>query len=129
MASFDFDASDFYEMLNRLADPEAIAKKMIEAATPTAKAALTNNTPEDTGELKKSIRASKIMKRNGGLFRVIRPTGVNNRGDRNADVAAWKNYGTSKMRPEYFIEGAASSCSEEVFWIMNDTFYKEVGAD
>ena len=129
MASFEFDMSEFEIMLSKLADPEPIARKMIEAATPMVKEALVSNTPEDTGDLKKSIRASAILKRNDGLFRAIRPTGTNRNGMRNMDVMAWKNYGTRKMAAEYFIEGAAHKVGEKALDIMEETFYKEVGAD
>lgn len=129
MASFEFGMGEFEIMLSHLADPEPIAKKMLEAATPMVKEALVGNTPEDTGDLKKSIRVTPVLKRNDGWFRAIRPTGINSRGERNMDVAAWKNYGTSKMPPEYFIEGAVHKVKEKALDIMEETFYKEVGAD
>jgi len=129
VASFEFDMSEFETMLSKLADPEPIARKMIEAATPGVKAALEANAPVDAGDLKKSIRAGSILKRNDGLFRAVRPTGVDKKGVRNMDKAAYHNYGTSKQKGSGFIEASASAAKPGALQIMQEVFDKEVGAD
>lgn len=129
MASIEFETSELDALLRKLDDPEEIGRKMIEAATPDVKEALVSRAPVESGSMKRSIKASPIMRRNGGLFRTIRPTGVDSKGVRNMEKAAYHNYGTNKQPGSGFIEAAASAARGQAEKTMQEVLNKEVGAE
>lgn len=129
MAIFEFDFSGVEAMMTKLDNVDGIAKAMIEAATPVVAGALQSSLPRDTGQMAGSVTPSGVLRRNDGYFRTIRPTGVNDRGIRNMEVAAWQNYGTMFTPPRNFIQAAVASSSASAIAIMQETFNNMTGAE
>jgi len=132
---FDIDFGSFQEGLEKLMNPEPIAKRMIQAATPVVKKQLIHEAETSmgmwgkdysTGEMIGSIRAGRIIKNAFGLFRRVGPTGVNSRGWRNMEIAAYHNYGTSRQSGSMFIEAAVAQSEAEAIDAMDETFWREV---
>ena len=86
--------------------------------------------PEETGTLKKSIKAEKPKIEYGiGVYCLVHPTGKRKDGERNGAVAFYVEYGhgsgkTKKPRPWWFPTIMLSS--DAVAAKVRDTFLKEI---
>ena len=124
----DMDFSELEKLVSKLANPDPIARKMIQTTTNPLKRALKARAPTESGEMKKSIRPSPIKNRGNGYFRIVRPTGKNSRGFRNMEIAAYYEFGNRSRRqpPRPFIASAVQETKSECLQIMQDVFDSEV---
>lgn len=69
MAVFNYEMpSDFQKQLERLANIDEVAPKMLEAAASVVADELRRNVPVDNGELKKSIKVKSAKKTKSGAW-------------------------------------------------------------
>ena len=127
MAKFAFDyPKELMEQLDRAADPDRIAKAMIDAATPT----LVKNVKKElyahirTGSMVDSVKRTKAKKyKNGsGYYGVVRPTSKDGKGVRNMEKLAHMEYGTSHQPATPILSKALQASEKEVTEIMQDTY-------
>lgn len=78
------------------------------------------------GDMVASVEASEIKENNLGYYTVIRATGRNRHGTRNAEVAGMLEYGTSKMNPSTWREASASGIESKVVKTMQDVIDEEI---
>ncbi len=121
------------EGLNNLAaNTGEIAKKAINAATPTLKDALSQCIEESanrgyaTGELAQSIEATKAKQNAYGYFAAVRPVGEDRKGVRNGEKLAYLEYGTSRQAAHPVIARAINRAGEKCEKIMQDEVEKAV---
>jgi hypothetical protein len=131
VAIFDFDIpTGFLKQLGKLADVERYAPHMLEEAAPilvrTTKAALKSVTGKlATGQMVTSVKPSRVSHNKFGWYLVVRPTGVDKKGVRNMEKAAYLQFGTSKQAPRPWIERVKSDAQPEVLAKMKEVFERE----
>lgn len=115
---------DLEKELDKAADADMIACKAIDAATPTLEKTLKNEiksvtTQEySTGDLAKSIKATKAKVNGYGCFAAVKPTGTDSKGVRNGEKMAYMEYGTSKQEPKPVLRKAISKSEKECLDLM-----------
>ena len=63
----------------------------------------------DTGDMIASIRPANPKKGNNATSREVYPQGTGRNGTRNAEKAFINHYGTSRIKPTYFVDAAEQS--------------------
>lgn len=115
---------DLEKELDKVADADMIACKAIDAATPTLEKTLKNEiksvtTQEySTGDLAKSIKATKAKVNRYGCFAAVKPTGTDSKGVRNGEKMAYMEYGTSKQEPKPVLRKVINKSEKECLDIM-----------
>lgn len=115
---------DLEKELNKIADGERIACEAIDAAAPTLEKTLENEiksvtTQEySTGDLAKSIKATKAKVNRYGCFAAVKPTGTDSKGVRNGEKMAYMEYGTSKQEPKPVLRKVISKSEKECLDLM-----------
>lgn len=110
--------------LNKIADGERIACEAIDTAAPTLEKTLKNEiksvtTQEySTGDLAKSIKATKAKVNRYGCFAAVKPTGTDSKGVRNGEKMAYMEYGTSKQEPKPVLRKVINKSEKECLDIM-----------
>lgn len=115
---------DLEKELDKVADADMIACKAIDAAAPTLEKTLENEiksvtTQEySTGDLAKSIKATKAKVNRYGCFAAVKPTGTDSKGVRNGEKMAYMEYGTSKQEPKPVLRKVINKSEKECLDIM-----------
>ncbi|MDE7436788.1 MAG: HK97 gp10 family phage protein [Lachnospiraceae bacterium] len=124
---------DLFTALNKLSRPELAEKCLQEGAKPL-KTALVNQAAAhvDTGEMRASIRPSKVKTRkNGAKAIVVRPTGKDSKGVRNMQKLASLEFGahnsTHNQPATPVIIPAVEESKNDVQDAMQKAFEKEAG--
>lgn len=131
---------DLEKFLGKLAEPEKMAVKAVDAATPIAekrlKAEITkaanrkdrHGKPYSTGELAASIGHTKAGVNNLGVFAVVMPMGEDKKGLRNAEKMAYLEYGVKShgQAPHPVRQKTVNAVKTECQRAMEETVYREV---
>ncbi len=126
--------------LGKLAQPEKIAAKAVDAAAPVvekkmkaeiAKAANRkdkNGKPYAIGELAASVGRTKTGENEWGIYSVVLPLGNDRKGLRNAEKLAYLEYGVKSrgQEPHPVRQRTVNAAEPECQKIMEDTIYGEV---
>lgn len=94
---------------------EEVAKKAVDSASPLVESqmrssiAASEHGPYSTGSVSGSIQTTPARVNAYGVFAVARPTGRDQRGIRNAEKAAYLQYGTPHMKTRPWRQNAANS--------------------
>lgn len=136
--SVGFDGLD--KMLGKLAHPEAMAIRAVDAAVPVIEknlkagiASAANRVdgrgrPYSTGELAASVEATDARENAYGVFSAVRPTGVDSKGMRNAEKMAYLEYGVAShgQAPRPVRQKVIQESEAECVKIMQDVIDKAV---
>jgi len=147
MALFDLQIPDSFEKtLGRLADVEKFAPAMLEAAAPILEKEMVSGIVDaaasgGSGFVAHSVKIGKpkYRKKDGSWYISVYPTGTSSkyhdkqmrvisRGSsrpRNAEVAAYLEYGTSTMSGKPFMTKAKKNAEPEVLKAMQEVYEKE----
>ena len=131
---------DLERMLNKLAEPEKMAIKAVNEATPILERSLktkvreaANRTdkkgqPYSTGELADSIAAIPATENEYGVYSVVKANGTDSKGLRNVEKMAYLEYGVRShgQEPHPVREPAVASCESDVLDTMEKIIYSEV---
>lgn len=122
------------KMLKRLGEPEKMAVKAVDAASPVLVRALKGaiesaTSSKSTGSLAASIEATSARQNELGVFSAVRPTGTDSKGVRNGAKLAYLEYGVrSHGQPPRPVRAAAVAAAEsECLRIAQETIEAEVG--
>lgn len=130
MGKFDFEVDPaFLRSLGRLADVDKIAPKMIDEALPILVSHVKTEVSKHvrTGDMLKSIKASKTKKNtSGNYYAVVRPTGKDRKGVRNMEKLAHAEFGTSKQAPTAILTKAIEDSRQAVYDKMQEVYNREV---
>ncbi|HRS66162.1 MAG TPA: HK97 gp10 family phage protein [Spirochaetia bacterium] len=130
MAKFDFEIpADFIKQLGKLADVDRIAPQMIDEAIPKLLDNVKKETAghKQTGDMYKSIKATKAKKNKYGYYASVTPTGADKKGVRNMEKMVYLEYGTSKQSPAPTLTKAIKDSEKAVLDKMQEVFNREVG--
>lgn len=121
-------------MLRKLSEPEKIAIKAVDAASPilvsALKSAIASKTKGGTGDLAGSISATSARQNYLGVFSAVRPTGNDRKGVSNASKLAYLEYGVrSHNQPPRPVRSAAVAAAEGACMsIIEGIIEQEVGS-
>ncbi len=126
--------SELEKMLKKLQEPEKMAIKAVDAASPilarSLKSAVEAVTSEDaTGQLAGSIEATSARQNTFGVFSAVRPTGKDSKGVSNASKLAYLEYGVKShnQEPKPVRATAVAAAEAECLRIIQQTIEAEVG--
>lgn len=134
MASLRVEMPDFVE---KLALTESDYEEILSAAAPVAedavKKALRQSVSSGSSELVDSVKPYKPKKirKSDGYRQLIGPSGMNKRNPdgsrrkkpvRNAEIAAYLNYGTAKMSARPWLDKAANNASRQCSAKMQEEY-------
>lgn len=128
------------EKYSKKQNVDAMAKRAVEAAkgkvVSTTKAAVgaSERGPYSTGSVAASISATAAKVNAYGAYSVARPTGRDSKGVRNAEKAAYLEYGSPKNGPARLAarpwrKRASKAAEGPCVKIMEQIVKKELGAD
>lgn len=129
---------ELIEQLEKLSDQsrvEEIAKKAVEAATPTAVDAVRSAVgaseygPYATGSVAASVAATPAKINSFGVFAVAKPSGHDRKGKSNVYKAQILEYGNSKLGARPWRARAVSSAESQCIKIMEQIIKSEMDAD
>lgn len=137
MARLELDGlgvlDDLINGLSELAgDINEVAKDCIDLATPTLEEVLRNNVKAaanrgySTGELARSISATKAKTNAYGNFAAVRPVGTDGKGVRNGEKLAYLEYGTSKQVAHPVMAKSIAEAEPRVEEIIQERFNQHV---
>lgn len=134
MARLDTEGIDeLVEELEKLGKLDEVAPRMIRAAAPVlvhhmkSNIELAANRGYATGELAKSIKATKAKKNVYGHFAAVGPTGTDANGTRNGEKMAYLEYGVSGRQEAHPVMTKTINDSEnEAIEKMQQIFDAEV---
>ncbi len=126
--------------LDKLAKPEKMAIKAVDAAAPILKKSLqaeirgtanrtdANGKPYSKGELEASIGIRPAEKNDRGVFSVVRPYGEDSKGMRNAEKLAYLEHGVKVhgQAPHPVRQKAINTAEAGCEKTMRDVIYGEV---
>ena len=134
MANLKVEISDF---VDKLALTDSDYSEILQSAAPIAedavKKALRQSIRSGSSELVDSVKPYKPKRgrRSGGYSQLIGPTGMNKKNPdgsrrkkpvRNAEIAAYLNYGTAKMSARPWLDKAANNAKRECAEKMQEEF-------
>lgn len=127
-----FDASGLDDLMR---DVDALtfdklAPKMLEESAPIVENELKRrlNKHIDTGALVRSLKTTKPAQTGDGYSVVVRPTGEDKRGTRNAEKLAYLEYGTPVQTATPIVLPAVRATDNKVTEKMQEVFNMEVDA-
>lgn len=131
MAKFEFDfPTGLMDQLERAGDMDNLAKKMITAAIPILERNIKKECAAHrlTGDMANSIKTTKVSryKDGSGYYAVVRPTGKDSKGVRNAEKLAYAEYGTSHQEATPILSKAVAESAEDISQTMQDVYNTEV---
>lgn len=137
MADFSFriDEELYRQFVDHLKAVDEVAPKMLEEAAPIVVEALKRHAPEDTGTMKKGIKAKKPKKaKNGAWILPIVFTGKEKRKNKKGEETEVSNmvkavvaeYGRSDKAPKPFVRPAMEEAQEQANARMTEVFNREV---
>lgn len=130
MGKFDFQIDpEFTKQLERLANFDKIAPKVLDGAVPILERHVKSETAKHkrTGDMVDSVKKTRAIKNKYGWFVTVRPTGVDRNGVRNMEKMAHAEYGTSKQPPTPILTKAINDATPEVTEKMQEIYNEEVG--
>ena len=121
------------KILRKLSEPEKMAIKAVDAASPVLVSALKSaidSTTHGTGELSASIEATNAMQNELGVFSAVRPTGTDSKGVRNGAKLAYLEYGVKSHHqpPRPVREAAVAAAEGACMSIIEGVIEQEVGS-
>lgn len=135
MASCSITGFDELEkILRKLEQPEKMAIKAVDAASPVLvsalKGAINAATKGGHGDLAGSIEATSARQNELGVFSAVRPTGTDRKGVRNGEKLAYLEYGVkSHHQPPRPVRQAAVAAAEGACMsIIEGIIEQEVGS-
>lgn len=129
--------NELEKMLRKLEQPEKMAIKAVDAASPVLVRALQNSINAATGSsgrskgtLAGSIEATSARQNELGVFSAVRPTGTDAKGVRNGAKLAYLEYGVkSHNQPPRPVRSAAVAIAEgQCLSIIQDIIEQEVNS-
>lgn len=129
---------DLLSDFNRWSDPVAVnqaAVKAVDAASPGVAAEMSSaiagveHGPYATGSVSRSVKATKAKTNAYGVFSASRPTGRDKKGKRNAEKAAYLQYGTPTMPARPWAEKATRKAEEKAAETLENVFCDAMGID
>ena len=121
MAGFDTSGLDglISEMQRLGEDTGPVAVAMVNAAVEEIrdawKVSAEKHGLRDTGDMINSIGFPQpVQKLANSVFRDVYPLGKDRKGVRNAEKAFVLHYGSSRIKPTYWVDDAEDSCAEAV---------------
>ena len=121
------------KLLKKLDEPEKMAIKAVDAASPVLvralQGAINSATSGGTGALAGSISATSARQNELGVFSAVRPTGTDANGVRNGAKLAYLEYGVkSHNQPPRPVRASAVAAAEgECLKIIENVIQQEVG--
>ena len=115
-------SNGFEELIEKLgrisAGAERMAERAVDAASPALEASLSRTireetSPDATGGLADSLRATKARTNERGAYSVVRPVGRDKDGKRYGERLAYFEYGTRRTAPRPVRARAANAAAEE----------------
>ena len=79
----------------------------------------------DTGDMKNSVRASKVKKNGEAYISSIYPHGRDRKRQSNAEKAFVLHYGTSKIQGDRFVDDAEDRASEAAEQAMEEVWMRD----
>lgn len=123
------------KVLKKLEQPEKIAIKAVDAASPVLvramKGAIESATSDSSsGSLAASIEATSARQNELGVFSAVRPTGTDSKGVRNGAKLAYLEYGVKSHNqpPRPVREAAVAAAEGECLRIIQNVVEEEVGS-
>ena len=129
MANFQMDMpDDFMKDLFGLSAStmDNLCEDMLSEASPPLEGAIKRRAKKATGQMAASIKATKPKKNERGYFTVVRPTGRDSKGVRNAEKLAIQEYGTSRQRAVPLLSASVNEVESQVLSTMQKRFDGEV---
>jgi len=129
MADFDINMpDDFMKELFGLSvsGTDDLCTDMLQKASPALETSMKKRARRATGQMAASIHATKPKKNERGYFTVVRPTGKDSKGVRNAEKLAIQEYGTSRQRAEPLLAASVNDVESQVLNTMQNIFDREV---
>lgn len=124
-----FSASGIDGMLSDLnaMEMERIAPVMLEEATPILERAVKQKASahRESGAMVNSIKPTKVKRGRDGYSITVRPTGMDKKGVRNMEKAAYLEFGTEKQGATPIISPAVRETGDEVERKMQEVFDRE----
>ena len=128
------------EKLSNQSEVETIAKKAVTAAQPINESAMRSaiagveHGPYATGSVSASISSTETMVNSYGVYAVARPTGRDAKGVRNAEKAAYLQYGSPRqgkrrLSPRPWRQSAVSSAEGACVKAMEEVIRAEMELD
>lgn len=125
--------NELEKLMNKLAQPEKMAIKAVDAASPVLVNAMKNSiagatSGSATGTLVGSIEATSARQNEMGVFSAVRPTGTDSKGVRNGAKLAYLEYGVaSHNQPPRPVRSAAVAMAEgQCLSIIQNVIEQEV---
>ena len=126
------DAIKQLEKMSRKATVDAAAKKAVDAAKGIVESSVRSSVsasehgPRSTGSVAASISTTATKTNSYGTYCVTRPTGRDREGKRNAEKAAYLEYGTPNMAARPWRSRASSSaegpCKAVIEQVIGEEF-------
>lgn len=122
------------KMLRKLSQPEKMAIKAVDAASPilvnALKGAISGATKGGHGDLAASISATSARQNELGVFAAVRPTGTDREGVRNGAKLAYLEYGVKvhNQPPRPVRASAVASAEGACMSIIEGIIEQEVGS-
>ena len=129
---------DVLKLLDKLSNKskvDAIAKKAVDAAkgkvVATTKAAIGHSEygPKSTGSVAGSVTATETKVNSYGAYSVAKPTGRHPSGKRNAELAAYLEYGTATLGARPWRASAAHLAEQPCIKIIEEIVKAEMECD
>ena len=123
------------EKLSNQGKVEQAAIKAVNAAQPLNEAAMrtavasVEHGPYATGSVSGSVSSTSAKVNSYGVFSVARPTGRDKNGARNAEKAAYLQYGTPKMAARPWRQKAVNSAEKPCMKVMEEIWKTEMELD
>lgn len=127
--------NELEKLMNKLTQPEKIAIKAVDAASPVLVNAMKSSisgatSGKATGSLAGSIQATSARQNEMGVFSAVRPTGTDSKGVRNGAKLAYLEYGVkSNNQPPRPVRSAAVAMAEgQCLSIIQNVIEQEVNS-
>ena len=129
---------DLIKRLDKLSDKAKVddaAKKAVDAAKETVASSMRSAIRSveygqySTGAISASVTTTDAKVNSYGVFSVAKPEGTHPSGIRNGELAAYLNYGTSKMTARPWRERACTAAEAPAKKIIENTLKTEMDLD
>lgn len=129
--------NELEKMLKKLEQPEKMAIKAVDAASPVLVKAMqssieaaTGSSGRSRGTLAGSISATSARQNEMGVFSAVRPTGTDSKGVRNGAKLAYLEYGVKSHNqpPRPVRANAVAMAENECLRIIQDIIEQEVNS-
>lgn len=139
MASINIEGMDElitrFEKLGNKSFCDEVGKHMVDAAAPMAEASMkgalssVEHGPYATGSVSASVQTTPSKINSYGAYAVARPTGRDAKGTRNAEKAAYLQYGTNRMAARPWRDKAVNAVKGPALKAMEEVLKQEMELD